>query len=48
MAEIRKMSLAKLLCRNMEDTPEIQPRAMLSVKVKEYAFVLEMKFNFLT
>lgn len=28
--EIRKFSLSKLLCRNMNDTPRIQPRAMVS------------------
>jgi hypothetical protein len=35
LAEIRKMSLSKLLCRNLRDTPRIQPRAMISSKLKE-------------
>lgn len=30
--EVRKTSLAKLLCRNMNDTPKIQPMAFLSAK----------------
>jgi peroxidase len=32
LMEIRKTSLAKLLCRNMNDTPKIQPLAFLSAK----------------
>jgi len=35
LSEIRKTSLAKLLCRNMNDTPKIQPKAFLSMKNKE-------------
>jgi len=32
LAEIRKSSLAKLLCRNMVDTPKVQPMAFISSK----------------
>jgi len=39
LAEIRKMSLSKLLCRNLKDTPKIQPRAMISSKLKENALI---------
>lgn len=39
LSEIRKMSLSKLLCRNLKDTPRIQPRAMISSKLKENALV---------
>jgi hypothetical protein len=28
--EIRKVTLSKVLCRNLKDTPKIQPMAMLS------------------
>jgi peroxidase len=32
LGEIRKSSLAKVLCRNMNDTPRIQPLALVSAK----------------
>lgn len=39
LAEIRKMSLSKILCRNLKDTPKIQPKAFISSKLKENALV---------
>ena len=35
LSEIRKMSLSKFLCRTMTDTPQIQPRAMLTKQLDE-------------
>lgn len=35
LAEIRKMTLSKVLCSNLKNTPKIQPRAMVSSKIKE-------------
>ncbi|CAF0816026.1 unnamed protein product [Brachionus calyciflorus] len=34
LAELRKVSLAKLLCRNLADTPQISPKVMLSMKLE--------------
>ncbi|RMZ96965.1 chorion peroxidase isoform X1 [Brachionus plicatilis] len=33
LIELRKLSLSKLLCRNLADTPKMPPRAMLSMKL---------------
>lgn len=34
LSEIRKTTLSKLLCRNMNDTPKIQPHAFLSARIE--------------
>ena len=48
LTELRKVTLGKLLCRNLANTPEMSPRVMLSMNLEGYDFFkILMIFGFL-